>query len=306
MKIYDCFIFFNELDLLEIRLSELDDKVDYFVLVESNQTHARAPKKLYYEENKKRFKKWEDKIIHIVMDMPKLNFFDKILIKKQLTNPSTFLANIALSYGLGRMKMDWAQRSAIKKGLKNCKNEDVIIISDLDEIPNPLKLDKAISLVKNGKIVGFEQKTFAYYLNGSTPGKALSSKMCSYEILKKRFNKNPQRLRIPSFFRRLNNRLLMKKGYHNNIWNAGLSVIEDGGWHFTFLGGIEAVKTKIKNYPHVENFSIEKDLLENKIREDMERGNLRHLKINYIPIDSSFPETIQKNQEKYSHLIKKI
>ena len=71
MKIYDCFNFFNELDLLEIRLNTLKDSVDYFVIVESNVTHSGQFKPLYYEENKERFKSFEDKIIHyVVMNTP--------------------------------------------------------------------------------------------------------------------------------------------------------------------------------------------------------------------------------------------
>ena len=71
MKIYDCFIFYNELDLLELRLTELSDYVDHFVLVEADQTHQSKPKPFIFEENRERYSKWLDKIIHIkVTDMP--------------------------------------------------------------------------------------------------------------------------------------------------------------------------------------------------------------------------------------------
>lgn len=306
MKVYDCFTFFNELDLLEIRLEELYRYVDYFVLVEARQTHARVPKKLYYEENKERYKKYYDKIIHIVIDMPKFNFLDKLLIKRQLNKPNKFLSNIALSYGIGRMKMDWAQRSSIKLGLKDAKDEDIIIISDLDEIPNPKVLGKAISLAKEGRLVGFKQKTYLYYLNGRGESDSLSSKMCSYKTLKEKCRGDPQKLRIPSFFTRLKNKIKGKKGYHNNIWFADLEIVENGGWHFTFLGGAEAVKTKIENYPHIENFSVEKDANIKKIKKDIEEGRLINKKVKYVKIDESFPESVQKNLKKYAHLIKKI
>ena len=305
MKIYDCFTFFNELDLLEIRLSELNSYVDYFVLVESNQTHAGVPKKLFYEINKERFKKWNHKIIHVVMDMPKFNILDKLIIRKQLTNPSKFIGDLSLSYGLGRMKMDWAQRRAIKEGLKNAKDEDLIIISDVDEIPNILSLKKATPLAQKEKIIGFEQQGYAYYINGKLKTNAISSKMCTYKILKNKYKNNPQRIRIPSFFMRLKNKIGGKQGYHGNNWNVGLTIIKNAGWHFTFLGGVEAVKTKIINYPHIENFSIKEDLNSKKIEEDIENGKLWIRKIKYVKIDKTFPKTIQKNQKKYSHLIKK-
>ena len=306
MKIYDCFMFFNELDLLEIRFEELNPYVDYFVLVESRQTHSREPKRLYFEENKNRFKKWDDKIIHIVMDMPRFTLFDKLLIKWQLRKPNKFLSNLALSHGFGRWKMEWAQRSAIGMGLRNAKGEDIILISDIDEIPDHHKLKEAISFAKSGGLVGFIQQTYMYYLNGKGETKGIGTKMCSYKSLKEKCNGDPQKLRIPSFFTRTKNKIFGKAGYHGNVWNADLEVIRNGGWHFTFLGGAEAVKTKIKNYPHVENFSIKKDAKESKIRKDIEQGKLRDLKINYIPLDSSFPETILKRQKKYAHLIRKI
>jgi beta-1,4-mannosyl-glycoprotein beta-1,4-N-acetylglucosaminyltransferase len=86
---------------------------------------------------------------------------------------------------------------------------------------------------------------------------------------------------------------------------VGLTIIKNAGWHFTFLGGVEAVKTKIINYPHIENFSIKEDLNSKKIEEDIENGKLWIRKIKYVKIDKTFPKTIQKNQKKYSHLIKK-
>jgi beta-1,4-mannosyl-glycoprotein beta-1,4-N-acetylglucosaminyltransferase len=70
MKIIDCFTFYNELKLLEYRLNILYNIVDYFIIVEANQTHQGKSKKLYYNENKNRFEKFQDKIIHIVVDLP--------------------------------------------------------------------------------------------------------------------------------------------------------------------------------------------------------------------------------------------
>lgn len=81
MKIYDCFTFFNELDLLEIRLSELYNCVDYFVIAEGNKTHAGEPKDFIFEKNKSRYKKWMKKIIYLQVKMPEFNLFDNLLIK---------------------------------------------------------------------------------------------------------------------------------------------------------------------------------------------------------------------------------
>lgn len=107
-KVYDCFIFCNELDLLEIRLHELYDEVDYFVLVEADTTFQGNPKILFYAENAERFAPYKDKIIHVIIrDMP-------------LTNDT--------------WTREGYQRDAITRGLVNCKDDDLILLSDADEI----------------------------------------------------------------------------------------------------------------------------------------------------------------------------
>lgn len=118
--IYDCFAFFNELDLLEIRLNELDPVVDKFVLVEATRTFQKQPKPLYFEENKSRFKDFEHKIIHVVVDEYP-NFFSRFRIPTP-------------------MDYDNHQKNQIIRGLKDAKPDDVIIYSDLDEIPRAEKI----------------------------------------------------------------------------------------------------------------------------------------------------------------------
>ena len=114
--IYDCFTFFNELDLLEIRLNVLNDVVDKFVLVEATTTFSGTPKPLYFNENKKRFDKFASKIIHVIInDTP--------------IQPKTIIGEY--------WSWEFFQRNAIVRGLVNCKETDTILISDLDEIPNP-------------------------------------------------------------------------------------------------------------------------------------------------------------------------
>lgn len=140
--IYDCFTFFNELDLLEIRLNILNDFVDKFVLVEGNKTHTGNKKRFVFEENKQRFESFLDKIIYIkVDDFPQLD----ISAKDEFGN---------------RWILENFQRDAIIRGLTNCKPNDIILISDVDEIPNP----NAIKKYKNGICV-LEQKMMHYFLN---------------------------------------------------------------------------------------------------------------------------------------------
>jgi beta-1,4-mannosyl-glycoprotein beta-1,4-N-acetylglucosaminyltransferase len=137
--IYDCIIFNNELDVLDIRLHELDSVVDKFVIVESTVTHVNRPKKLFYESNKERFKKFHKKIIHVIVkDTPNVN-----------------LAWIINDF----------QFSQMMRGLKNCKPDDIILFGDADEIPSAEMVKKWKN--KPGKHKLFLQRLSYYYLNYS-------------------------------------------------------------------------------------------------------------------------------------------
>src|SRR4051812_40271897 len=112
MTLCDCFTFYNELDILEIRLRELYDVVDRFVLVEATHTHKGDPKPLHYATNRARFASWNDKIRHIVIgDLPVGD-------------------NLA---AIRRREM--GQRNAILLGLMDAQDDDIVLISDVDEIP---------------------------------------------------------------------------------------------------------------------------------------------------------------------------
>ena len=120
-RVYDCFQFYNEFDVLEIRLAELDPLVDHFVLVEATHTHTGKPKPLHFTENRKRYERYAHKIIHVVIDdLP-------------LDDPSHFARDIH-------------QREAILRGLGGAQPDDRILFSDCDEIPKPHLLRKALGV----------------------------------------------------------------------------------------------------------------------------------------------------------------
>lgn len=260
--IYDCFTFFNELDLLEIRLNILDDVVDKFVLVEATKTFSNINKPLYFEENKERFKKFENKIIHIIVnDYP--------------------VYDTAWTY-------EYHQRNCIARGLTNCKENDVILISDLDEIPNPDKIKK----YKDYPGVNvFKQRMFYYYLNNIDLKEPYwidsSTRMLNYSEFTKN-NSSAQKIRFI-------------KGF----------LIENGGWHFSYLGGTEKIIEKIKSFSHQEyNSSEYTDLI--KIKQRVENGqdlysNKHEKRYAGIIIDKSFPKYIVDNiSSKYNHLICRV
>jgi len=139
MKVVDCFTFFNELDLLEIRLNELDDVVDNFVIVEAEKTHQNTAKPLYYQEaaDDPRFKKWKDRIVNVVV--PSSSF----------TDDTWFNEN--------------TQFRAIREGLSEFSREDLIMIGAADEIPNKTMVKEARENLQVPMC--FQQKLYYFYLN---------------------------------------------------------------------------------------------------------------------------------------------
>src|SRR4030042_3846553 len=118
-RVYDCFTFFNELELLKLCLKEWDQHVDNFVLVEATKTHQNDPKPLYFQENKGRFKNFQEKIIHLIVD--------------DLPGTADPWVN------------EKFQRNSIMRALADCRWYDIILVSDADEIPSPA----AITYYKN-------------------------------------------------------------------------------------------------------------------------------------------------------------
>ncbi|MBU2634601.1 MAG: hypothetical protein KJ674_05150, partial [Nanoarchaeota archaeon] len=195
-KIYDCFAFFNELDILEIRLTELYDVVDYFVIVEATTKFSGEKKPLYFKENGNRFKKWGEKIIHIIVEPPKLNFIDKFNIfweKKKI-----FTANkIGRNFVVGKWKLDYWQKNQTALGLKNAKEGDIIFLSDADEIIPKKIVKQAINMLSKhpSSIIKVNNQCFYYYLNGKCSDDSIGNAACKYKLLKEKLNNQPQRIR---------------------------------------------------------------------------------------------------------------
>lgn len=136
--VYDCFTFFNELDILEIRLNTLKNIADKFVLVEATRTHQGKEKPLYYADNKERYKEFEDKIIHIVIDQ------------------------YPPHEGKSAWTLERYQRDMISKGWKDCKEDDIILVSDVDEIPNP---ETIVAYKDQPGVFVFRQSMYYYFIN---------------------------------------------------------------------------------------------------------------------------------------------
>jgi beta-1,4-mannosyl-glycoprotein beta-1,4-N-acetylglucosaminyltransferase len=256
-QVYDCFSFFNELDLLEIRLNELDPYVDYFVLSEATVTHSGNPKPLYFLDNKERFKKFAYKIIHIIVDdCPQT---DDPWIREHF------------------------QRNALNRGLTKCKDSDIIIVSDLDEIPKGSAISQYDPKLE---WMYFEQHEYDYYLNNSIgiskaePG--VYSRITTYGTLKKletRCTDLRYRDCLPS------NR------------------IADGGWHFSWIGGAEQIVKKLEAWAHQElNIDSYKDAssIKKNIDASMDAFGRHKIRgIGLVNVDSTFPKFIVDNYDSF-------
>ena len=262
MKIYDCFSYLDEDMLLDLRLNIMDKYVDYFVIVESNKTWQNNYKE--HKFNIFKFKKFKDKIIYIkVTDMPEGD------------NPY-----VRENY----------QRNCLIKGLINAGNDDLIIISDLDEIPNPNKIK---NFKKNMRYAVFKQMHFYYKINLQSQANPywLGSRICV-----KKYLKSPQWLRNLKFKKRPFWRF--DKFRLNNI-------IQDGGWHFCNLKSPEQLLYKYKNLcetndPYVFKEKIDKKFLDlNEIKKRVDNGmDIIGRNENFKPInlDNKFPNYILKNK----------
>ena len=291
MKIYDAFLFFNELDLLDIRLNLLNDVVDKFVIVESTVTFSGKTKKLFFDENKQMFEKFSDKIIHIVVsDTPE--DFNNLPFISNPSNIKDVFQNKILKYlnestGWNRNnpnEVQWGreiyQREFITNGFLNCDDNDLIIVSDVDEIPNPVEL---LKIKDSGQSDVFEFKQNMFYYNINT--------------LKERGWSGPK---ISHWSLRKENSLNILR--QNKLTN---NVVENGGWHLSFMGGENRIKDKLEAYAHQEynNNHIKENLTRNiQTNNDLFfRGSLVE-----INIEDEFPNILLSLvKDKYEYLIKK-
>jgi len=269
MKIYDCFSYWDEDLLLDLRLNILNDYVDYFVIVEGNKTWQNNPKKFKFKLDN--FKKFKDKIIYIpVSDLPD---------------------------GQNPYLRENYQRNSILRGLKDSNDDDFIMISDLDEIPNPEQL---INFKKELRYAVFKQMHFYYKLN-------LQSQKNPYwygsRICVKKYLKSPQWLRELKFKKRPFWRF--DKFRLNNI-------IENGGWHFCNLKSPKDLLYKYRNLCETNDPFIFKEKIDSRYLNEQEielRINKgldiigRSEKYEKIDISKKFPKYILKNINQYKNWI---
>ena len=292
MRIFDCFMFYDEEVVLDIRLNTLKNSVDCFVIVESKFYHNGKKRDLKF--NIDNFPKFKDKIIYIVQDEEPL---DLETVKKdddEGTKSYKFIFNAH--------KRENFQRNLISKGLVKSNEDDLIMISDVDEIPNLKDLNVA---KVNNKIVIFEQSIFYYKLNRYLEGftwhgtkackkKNLKSPQWIRNVKNKKFNF----WRLDTFF--------SETKHINKIF------IKEGGWHFSNIKNPADIENKLKSYLHHRDFEVEnidlkeisKSMKNNETIYDMfadkrqKKFSENKRKLNLYPKDK-LPPYIQDNENKF-------
>ncbi|NBP02199.1 MAG: hypothetical protein EBU90_19160 [Proteobacteria bacterium] len=264
MKVYDCFMFFNELDIVELRFEELYHSVDYFVIAESNVTHAGNPKPYIFLDNWDRFTKFHDKIRHIkVDDVPE---------------------------NVGGMFRDKFQREALSRGLSDLHTDDLVIVSDLDEIPRAELIDMIKTDENQYERYMLNLPQFRHRLNFMKVRE--SHKYTNVIVTRGRAFTDPHRERELTF-----------------PWTAKPAnsvILEHGGWHFTWLGNDQEVAHKLSNFAHTElnteatrkNINID-DVIKNKKSFLPDHDE----EFEYVIIDDYFPNYVKNNLDKWQHLI---
>ncbi len=292
MRIFDCFMYFDEEIVLDTRLNYLDKFVDYFVIVESKYTHRGDARDLIFDINK--YSKFKHKIIYKV--------YDEIPNKIQQVFDNDDESTKSGKYIMNAVYRENGQRNFIMSGLNEATDEDIILVSDVDEIPNLSEINiKNI----NEKIILFKQDMFYYKFNLKLPNMEWTgTKAC-----KKKYLINPQWLRnikdrkYPIY--RLDV-LFSEKKY------IDVKIINKGGWHFSNIKSPQEIEHKLRSYLHHREFDLVpldvdgiKKIMKNKqaiydlsvdktvnkigIGSKLEKYDLKNL-----------PEVIKLNQNKYS------
>ena len=273
--IFDCFTYFNDDLMTELRLNTLDKYVDKFVIIEATTDHAGKKKKLNF--NIEKFDNFKKKIRYIVVDdLPK--------------NTKPFYYNRRIWHK--NMVREEYQRNQIMRGISDAKDEDLIIISDNDEIPNLENLEN----FKFKNFAVFNQKFFRYKLN------LLSEAQTPYQgsrIVRKKYLKG----RItPQWLRHQYTKRIKPWQIHRYFTNP--VVIENGGWHCSFMISPEKISLKMKAYGHGE-LNTKKftdiDYIKERIANQMDVFS--DTKLKKIEINETYPDYLINNLIKFKDFI---
>ncbi len=270
MKLYDCCMYFDEDLMLDLRLNTLNYHVDKFIIAEATRDHSGKDKKLNFDI--KNFSKFKNKIEYLVIEDLPIN----VESKKKNWTPNHW--------------RDQYQRNALSRGFKDTNENDLIMISDIDEIPDPKKISDFD--IKN-KYACFMQKNFQSKLNllNVSDNYWMGTKICQ-----KKYLKSPQWLR---------NIKTKKRPFWKFYKPKEPQLINNGGWHFSFLKKPKGIAKKIKAYSHQEFYKdeyVDEKKIAIRIKNNQDLFD-RDIKYKKVEIDESFPDYIRNNIKMFQEWI---
>ncbi len=276
--VYDCIPFFNELDILNLRLHILDPLVDKFIIEEATVTFSGEPKELCFEKNKELFREFLPKIEYIVVD-------------NSPVDASTH-------------ERDRFQKNALEKGLRDAGDEDVIILSDVDEIPNPKVLEGLIAEFDPNKVYHLAQRMFYCYLNMEEVSGSLLSITGEFPNVERKMwlgTKIFSKKNIPA-----EGIILLREA---SVTTPDAVRVSDGGWHFGYMGSrhegdvSKRIGTKVVAAAHQE-YNKQDILAEAKDRLLLGQDMFgRNAKFERVEIDETYPEYLLTHLEEYDYLV---
>lgn len=276
--VYDCIPFFNEIDILKLRLHILDPIVDKFIIEEATVTFSGEPKELCFEKNKELFREFLPKIEYIVVD-------------NSPVNTTTHLR-------------DKFQKNALVKGLSDATDEDVIILSDVDEIPNPKVLREIIANFDKDKIYHLAQRMFYCFLNMEEVSGNLLSITGEFPGVERRLwlgTKVFSKKSIPA-----DGIIQLREA---SVTSPNAVRVSDGGWHFGYMGSTsekdvaKRIGTKVVAAAHQE---YNDDVLLAEAADRLLLGQDmfgRDARFERVEVDESYPEYLLKHRAEYEYLI---
>ena len=288
-------MYFDEEQVLDLRLNVLNEDIDYFVIVESIYNHKGEERKLLFDKNK--FQNFNDKIIYLI--------YDKIPDLVESIDDGDSENEKDRKYIMNAIYRENEQRNFILEGLRNADENDLILISDVDEIP---KLSSVNLNNIHNEIILFKQDIFYYKFNLALP----NFKWTGTKAVKKKKLISPQWLRNVKDrkypFYRIDT-LISDKKYMN------IKIVDDGGWHFSNIKSPEMIEHKLRSYLHHREFdqvSLSVDEIDNLVKKKKAIYDLRVDKKtnkvgNGLILDNfeieKLPNYIKNNYNKYKDWI---
>lgn len=276
MRTFDCFPLFNEIDLLELRLNELWDVVDVFVIVESRQTFTGGTKPLCLQENEDRFAKYMQKIRYVILD--------------------------AFPDGMSNWGREEYQRNYIINGLTDIAPDDTLILSDLDEIPRAEAVRDIVARgIQPREVYCLSLACYSFYLNvkiktrWERQGPRLIRARDLGDLYPLRRVLAPTKGFVRNLLRQIKSSRQMKR------WVRRI-LVHDAGWHFTWMGGNEAVALKgssIAEHSHVPEGEKSVDWADNRIKSVLDNDSCYEL----VEIDEQLPEFVRNHPELFEKYI---